>query len=91
MPGRVTLHLHQSYPSSHFLQPLPQTMNPPPSPPLAEPPLRFSDEAARQLLELALEAEKSVDVTEADLVQKSAINACTGASALLPPEQKQAR
>ncbi|MFZ2280046.1 MAG: hypothetical protein WAW39_19775 [Prosthecobacter sp.] len=61
-------------------------MNHPPSPPLTEPPLRFSVEAARQLLEQALEAEKSVEDTETDLAQKRAINAYTGASALLPPE-----
>lgn len=61
-------------------------MNHPPSPLRTEPPLRFSVEAARQLLEQALEAEKSVDDAEADLAQKRAINAYTGASALLPTE-----
>ena len=61
-------------------------MNPPPSHPIPEQPLRFSVEAARQLLEEALEAEKSVTDAEAELAQKRAINAYTGASALIPPE-----
>lgn len=61
-------------------------MNPPPSPPISEPPLKFNVEAARQLLEEALEAEKSVEDAETDLAQKRAINAYTGASALIPPE-----
>ncbi|WP_397384277.1 hypothetical protein [Prosthecobacter sp.] len=61
-------------------------MNPSPSPPITSQPLRFSVEAARQLLEEALEAEKSVNDTEAGLAQKRAINAYTGASAMIPPE-----
>lgn len=61
-------------------------MNPPPSLPIPEQTPRFSVEAARQLLEEALEAEKSVEDTEAQLAQKRAINAYTGASALIPPE-----
>lgn len=61
-------------------------MNPPSSNPIPEQPLRFSVEAARQLLEEALEAEKSVNDAEAELAQRRAINAYTGASVLLPPE-----
>ncbi|MCX6847966.1 MAG: hypothetical protein NTY98_03510 [Verrucomicrobia bacterium] len=61
-------------------------MNPPPSLPITEQPFKFSVEAARQLLEEALEAEKSVNDAEAELAHKRAINAYTGASALMPPE-----
>lgn len=61
-------------------------MHSPPSLPLTEQPPKFSVEAARQLLEEALEAEKSVEDAEADLAHKRAINAYTGASALIPPE-----
>lgn len=61
-------------------------MNPSPSLPITEPAPKFSVEAARQLLEQALEAEKSGKDAEAEVAHKRAINAYTGASVLLPPE-----
>lgn len=61
-------------------------MNTPPSLPITEPTPKFSVEAARQLLEQALEAEKSGEAAEAEVAHNRAINAYTGASVLLPPE-----
>ena len=61
-------------------------MNPPLSLPIPEQPLRFSIEAARQLLELAMESEESDEGAEPQPAQKRAINACTSASFLVPPE-----
>lgn len=56
---------------------------PPPLPaPKKKPP--YTVAAARRLLEMALAAEEEGEAPE--IARKRAVNACTGASMLLPPE-----
>jgi len=47
---------------------------------------KFSVEAARLLLEQALEAEQSGENAEEEAAHKRAMNAYTGASVIVPPE-----
>ncbi|OYW76888.1 MAG: hypothetical protein B7Z37_06750 [Verrucomicrobia bacterium 12-59-8] len=61
-------------------------MQTPPDIPIAEKKTKLSVEAARLQLEQALKAEEKDADAEAEVAQKRAINAYTGASILLPSE-----